>query len=54
MSMSMSPETTEAIRSASPPSWLAGKISTVTPTSAFATSSAITWAPQRCWGWVSV
>ena len=54
MSMSMSPETTEAIRSASAPSWLAGKISTVSPTSASATSSAITWAPQRCCGWVSV
>ena len=54
MSMSMSPETTELIRSASAPSWLAGKISTVSPTSAFSTSSVITCAPQRCWGWSSV
>ena len=53
MSMSMSPETTDAMRSASPPSWLPGKISTVRPTSAAATSSAMTWAPQRCCGWVS-
>jgi hypothetical protein len=42
MSMSMSPDATDAMRSASPPSWLLGKISMLRPTSAAATSSAIT------------
>ncbi len=54
MSMSMSPDCTEAMRSASPPSWLAAKISTVRPTSADSTSSLITSAPQACCGWSSV
>ena len=53
MSMSMSPATTDAIRSASAPSWLWPKISMVRPTSAAATSSAMTLAPQAACGWAS-
>ena len=54
MSMSMSPATTDVIRSASPPSWLAPKISIVRPTSAAASSSAMTLAPHSCCGCASV
>jgi hypothetical protein len=54
MSMSMSPDCTEAIRSASPPSWEAGKISTLRPTPASSTPALMTSAPQVCCGWSSV
>ena len=54
MSMSMSPAATDAIRSASPPSWLAPEMVIVTPTSAAASSSAMTWAPHACCGWASL
>ena len=53
MSMSMSPAATDVMRSASPPSWLAPKISTPSPVPDAATASAMTWAPHACCGWAS-
>ena len=53
MSMSMSPATTDWMRSASEPSWLCPKSSIVRPTFAAATSSAMIFAPQATWGCAS-